>query len=122
MKLTRSALLAAGLASLAACNARESVDTILYNGNIVTLDGASTIAEAIAVRGDRIVGVGTDKEILRFAAAERMDLDGQTVVPGFADNHYHSIGGGPGVDLSRTRSLSAVFDALTNGARTTPPG
>ncbi|GMR21921.1 MAG: amidohydrolase [Acidobacteriota bacterium] len=122
MRLSRWAALAAGLAWVAACDARESVDTILYHGNIVTLDGESTIAEAIAVRGDRIVAVGTDEEILAFAAAARIDLEGKTVVPGFADNHYHSIGGGPGVDLSRTRSLSDVFDAIAAGARETPEG
>lgn len=120
--MNRWAPFAVGLLSVAACNPRESVDTILHNGNVVTLDGASTIAEAIAVRGDRIVAVGTDKDMLAFAAAERIDLEGQTVVPGFADNHYHSIGGGPGVDLSRTRSLSDVFDAIAAGARETPEG
>ena len=36
------------------------------------------------------------------------DLDGKTVVPGLVDNHFHGIGGGPGVDLSQTRSLEEV--------------
>ena len=117
-----SAALASGLLLIAACSSRESVDTVLYQGNIVTLDGESSIAEAIAIRGDRIFAVGTDEEILAFTANERIDLEGKTVVPGFADNHYHSIGGGPGVDLSRTRSLSDVFDAIAAGARETPEG
>ena len=42
--------------------------------------------------------------------------------PGLADNHYHGIGGGPGVDLSGARSLADIIDAVAATARETPPG
>jgi predicted amidohydrolase YtcJ len=110
--------------SLAACEPREPADTVLLNGKVVTLDPAGTIAEALAVREGRIVAVGTSAAILERAgsATERIDLEGKTVVPGLADNHYHSIGGGPGVDLSRTRNLQEVLDAITARAAETPEG
>src|SRR3990172_7604174 len=110
--------------SLAACEPREPADTVLVNGKIVTLDPAGTLVEALAIRKGRILAVGPTEEILARAgsATERIDLEGKTVVPGLADNHYHSIGGGPGVDLSRTRSLQEVLDAIAARARETPEG
>jgi len=109
---------------LASCEPKEPADTVLVNGKVVTLDAAGTIAEAIAVREGRIVTVGTNETVLAHAgsATERIDLEGKTVVPGLADNHYHSIGGGPGVDLSRTRSLQEVLDAIAARAQATPEG
>ena len=109
---------------LAACEPREPTDTILVNGKVVTLDAAGSIAQALAIREGRILAVGTTEEILDRAgsATERIDLGGKTVVPGLADNHYHSIGGGPGVDLSRTRSLQEVLDAISARAAETPEG
>jgi len=110
--------------SLASCEPREPADTVLVNGKVVALDPAGTIAEALAIREGRILAVGTSEAILARAgsATERIDLEGKTVVPGLADNHYHSIGGGPGVDLSRTRSLQEVLDAIAARAQDTPEG
>jgi len=111
---------------LAACGGTESEppDLLLHNGTVVTLDGDSLIAEAIAIRGNRVVAVGTNEDILSLAGTEtqQIDLEGQTVVPGFADNHYHGIGGGPGVDLSSTRRLDQVLEVISNKASETPPG
>jgi len=110
--------------SLASCEPRAPADTVLVNGKVVTLDPAGTVAEALAIREGRILAVGRTEEILARAgsATERIDLEGMTVVPGLADNHYHSIGGGPGVDLSRTRSLQEVLDAIAARAQETPEG
>jgi predicted amidohydrolase YtcJ len=106
------------------CVPGEVADTVLHGGKIVTLDGAGTIAEAVAIRGDSILAVGSNRAILALASdeTETIDLEGKTVVPGFADNHYHSIGGGPGVDLSRARSLAEVINAIAERASETKPG
>lgn len=103
---------------------KETADTVLVRGQVVTLDPSGTIAEALAVRDGHVVAVGRTEDILALAGAETetIDLAGKTVVPGFADNHYHSIGGGPGVDLSRTRSLQDVVDAIAARARETAEG
>src|SRR6476620_4313746 len=66
-------------------------DLILSNGKIITVDETFSIAQAVAVRGDRIVAVGTNQEINRLAGpnTRRIDLRGKSVVPGFIDDHAH---------------------------------
>jgi predicted amidohydrolase YtcJ len=66
-------------------------DTILTNGKVITVDDQFSIAQAVAVRGDRIVAVGTNQDVTRLAgpSTRRIDLRGRSVVPGFIDNHAH---------------------------------
>jgi predicted amidohydrolase YtcJ len=66
-------------------------DLVLVNGKVVTMDGAGTIAEAVAVIGERICRVGTrgDVEPLVGDRTTRVDLEGRVVVPGFIDTHVH---------------------------------
>jgi hypothetical protein len=66
-------------------------DLILTNGKIITVDRKFSIAQAVAVRGDRILAVGTNQEITRLAGpnTRRIDLRGRAVTPGFIDNHSH---------------------------------
>ena len=66
-------------------------DVILTNGKIITVDDRFSIAQAVAVRGDRIVAVGTSADITRLAgpSTRRIDLRGRSVVPGLIDNHAH---------------------------------
>jgi predicted amidohydrolase YtcJ len=68
-------------------------DLVLTDGKIVTVDERFTIAQAVAVRGERIVAVGTTEDILRLAGpnTRRMDLRGRTVIPGLIDNHMHLL-------------------------------
>jgi predicted amidohydrolase YtcJ len=70
-------------------------DLILSNGKIVTVDERFTIAQAVAVRGDRIVAVGSNADIGKLAGAgtRRIDLGGRTVTPGLIDNHMHLLRG-----------------------------
>jgi hypothetical protein len=69
----------------------EGVDVILSNGKVITVDDRFSIAEAVAVRGDRFVAVGTNAEIEAMAGpnTQRIDLAGRAVVPGLIDNHGH---------------------------------
>lgn len=99
-------------------------DRILYNAHIVTLDPQSTVAQAIAIRDGRFVAVGQSDEVRALAGPNtgEMDLEGRTLVPGLGDNHFHSIGGGPGVDLSQARSLSDVQAALAARVTEVEPG
>ncbi len=66
-------------------------DTILIHGHIYTGNPKALWAQALAVTGTRIDAVGTDAEILsrRAANTQVIDLQGQTVVPGFSDDHTH---------------------------------
>ncbi len=68
-----------------------SPDLILVNGKVITVDEKFTIAQAVAVQGDRIAAVGTNDEIEALAGTTttRIDLRGRTVIPGLIDNHMH---------------------------------
>lgn len=68
---------------------------LLVNGKVYTMDGNSTVAEAIAISGDRILASGTTAELTsRYSAGEIIDLQGKTVMPGFVDGHAHLLGEG----------------------------
>jgi predicted amidohydrolase YtcJ len=99
-------------------------DTILMNGHIVTVDAQFSIAEAVAIAGGRFAAVGANAAIARLAGPKTatIDLHGQTVIPGLADGHLHDAGGGPGVDLSRARSIGDVLAAIAARVRTSRPG
>jgi len=69
---------------------------ILYNGRVFTGEPEHPYAAAVAIRGDRIVAVGGLAEVAKSvpASAERIDLQGKMLFPGFIDSHSHSIDGG----------------------------
>ena len=69
----------------------DDADLVLHHGKIVTVDEAFTIAEGLAVKGDRILAVGTNAQIMKLAGAmtTTIDLKGKTVLPGLADSHVH---------------------------------
>src|SRR5438876_12399123 len=71
-------------------------DVILSNGKIITVDERFTIAQAVAIQGDRIVAVGANQDIVRLAgpATKRIDLRGRAVTPGLIDNHMHILRAG----------------------------
>jgi predicted amidohydrolase YtcJ len=80
------------LMAMASVSGQQSPpDIILSNGKIITVDDRFSIAQAVAVRGDRIVAVGTSQDIARLAGpnTRRIDLGGRSVVPGLIDNHAH---------------------------------
>jgi predicted amidohydrolase YtcJ len=112
------------LSALVATAAWAAPDIIYINGKIVTVDSRFTIAEALAVSGDRFEAVGKNADIRKLArpATRIIDLHGRTVVPGLEDGHLHNAGGGPGVDLSTTRTLAEVLAAISRRIKTAAPG
>jgi len=68
-----------------------SADTIFYNGTVLTMEESQPIAQAIAVRGEKILAVGSDVQILalRTDITKAINLEGKTLVPGFVDAHTH---------------------------------
>ncbi len=102
-------------------------DRILFNGNIITLDAARPRVTALAMRGARIVAVGTDAEIAALAGAQtaRDDLGGRTVWPGLTDAHIHWEGvtrALQDVDLFEVPSKVEAVRRVAERARQTPPG
>ena len=94
-------------------------DLILYNGHIVTVDGRFSSVEAVAIKNGAFAAVGKNSEVRAMAAGstKSIDLQGRTVIPGLMDNHLHSAGGGPGVDLSRARTVADVLHAIAERVR-----
>jgi len=123
----RGALLpaAAALAAMAAQTTSPApADTILVNGHVITVDARFSIAQGVAIAAGRFTAVGEDAAIRRLAGPRTttIDLHGQTVIPGLADGHLHDAGGGPGVDLSRARSLADVLGAIGARVKASRPG
>src|SRR5277367_840828 len=73
-----------------------SAERVLYNGKVFTGEPDRPYAEAVAIRGDKIVAVGTKADATAAVAsdAEQMDLHGRCLLPGLIDSHEHSIDGG----------------------------
>jgi len=75
--------------------AQVPADLVLLHGRVYTVDGSQPWAQAVAVRGDRIVAVGSDAQVgaLRGPDTRVVDLHGRLVTPGFIDSHVHFIEG-----------------------------
>ena len=86
-----------------------SADLVFINGNVYTVDEKRPHAEAIAVKGDRIVYVGSNSDAKKFQDTNTrvVDLHGATVVPGMTDAHYHFIGVGQ-------REMNLNLEGITN--------
>jgi predicted amidohydrolase YtcJ len=71
-------------------------DVIFRGGVVYRVDAARTFAEAVAVRGDRIIAVGTDSDVSPLATSRTrvIKLRGRMLLPGFQDAHVHASGGG----------------------------
>lgn len=76
---------------ISACQTDESATLILHNGVVWTVDDELPEAEAIAIKGNRILAVGNEQDVLTYAGSQTnmIDLDGAFVLPGFNDNHVH---------------------------------
>jgi predicted amidohydrolase YtcJ len=80
------------LISAASMRASEDVDLVLRNGNIHTVNEKQPHAEAVAVKNQRIVFVGSNEAAKKFKVKRTIDLAGKTVVPGLTDSHCHIFG------------------------------
>lgn len=104
-------------------------DLILQNGRVLTLDPAAPAAEALAVRGDRVLAVGRTADLadLRGPRTEMLDLRGACALPAFTDSHCHLNAYGMAmdeVDCSKTAAptIDAVKARIGTAARTASPG
>lgn len=131
--MKRFALLCSALL-LASCNAAdngdasmEAADLVLLNGNVLTVDSDMPQAEALAVKGDRILDVGFTKEISTYVGDQTrvVDLAGQTAIPGFIEGHGHytSYGGSLlTLDFRYSRSFADIVSMVAEAAAETPAG
>jgi predicted amidohydrolase YtcJ len=90
----------------------EDVDLLLTNGNIYTVTEKQPKAEAVAVKANRIVFVGSNDDAKRFHAAKIVDFHGGTVVPGFTDSHCHIFGIGEREMRFNMEGINSLEDFL----------
>ena len=124
-------LAAAGLAGVQplALAADEPV-TVFSGGTILTVDATFSEAEAVAIKGDRIIAVGTAADVKSVAgtAAAHVDLKGRTMLPGFIDPHTHVVAGAAvdsimeNVGMSRFGTAAEVLARLRAKVAEAKPG
>jgi predicted amidohydrolase YtcJ len=95
----------------------EPADVIFHNGVVLTMEQDNPRAQALAVRGEQIVTVGSDEQVLALRGPETqtIDLQGRTIMPGFVDAHSHLFNdaGSAGIDMDQAQQM-----ALANGITT----
>ena len=106
---------------------QSSADIVFKNGNIYTANDKSPKAQAIAVKDDKIVFVGTNEAAQKFVSTNTrvVDLKGNTVLPGFTDSHQHLSGVGQRemtLNLERTTSLEDLLAKLKERVDQAQPG
>jgi predicted amidohydrolase YtcJ len=102
-------LLLLGLAPTVENSQKSPADLVFINGNIYTANEKQPRAQAVAVKGDRIVFVGSNAAAKKYEGASTriVDLHGATMVPGLTDSHYHFIGVGQ-------REMNLNLEGITN--------
>ena len=108
-------------------SAPRTADLVLYNGKIITVDDKFRIVEALAVRGERIIDVGTNKRVRSTIGpnTKLIDLAGKTVLPGLMDSHVHPLSAAmyefahPVPDM---RTVQDVLEHIRTRARAVPEG
>jgi len=105
--------------------AERPADLLLLHGRVYTVDAGQAWAEAVAVRGERIVAVGSDAAVgaLRGPATRIIDLKGQLLTPGFIDTHVHFIDGGrylSNVPLRDATSMAQIAQRVARYASEHP--
>jgi len=107
--------------------APEPADLIFTNGNIYTVNAAQPHAEAVAIKAEHIVFVGTNEAAKKFSgpATKTIDLRGRTVVPGLTDSHYHIFGVGERLitlNLANATSHDAFLNEVKQEVANSVPG
>lgn len=117
------------LSSTFACtrvDPQDTADLVLRGGRVVTVDEALPEAEAVAIRGDRILFVGSDADVEAYTgpATEVIDLAGRLAIPGFIEGHGHLMGLGHSrlqLDLMATASYEDLIDLVAEAVSGAQP-
>ncbi len=119
-------LLALGLVLPVHVGAQEA-DVIFTGGRVWTGDGANPWTEAVAVRGNRIVAVGSDQDVASFrgSGTRVIELDGRFISPGLIDNHTHFNRAGElllGINLLEVSDEEGLVREVRGAATRLPDG
>ncbi|RYG50785.1 MAG: amidohydrolase [Chitinophagaceae bacterium] len=118
MKLHLAAIF---LLVLFSCSKKKEADLLVLNAKIYTADSLFTIHQAMAIKDEKIIALGSTEEILRqYNSSARLDGEGRPVFPGFNDAHCHFTGMATDrwkCDLTGTNSFREVLDNVNAYAR-----
>ena len=124
-RISFACILALFRGSISQIHAAEDVDLLFVNGNVYTVNEKQPQAEAIAVKKDRIVFVGSNADAKKIHTARTFDLNGKTVVPGLTDSHCHIFGIGEReltLNLEGTNTLDDFLAKVKTRLAQTPQG
>jgi predicted amidohydrolase YtcJ len=133
IRLTALAVLGTGMWFAGAAHAEaqqgdfNAPDLVLINGKVLTLDGRSTVTEAVAVRDGKILATGSSASIKSLAGSRTrvLDVSGKTVIPGLIDTHAHFKAAGLSdyvVNMSRAKTVAEALEAIKAFAARKKPG
>ncbi len=105
---------------------KKSADLIIINASIYTVDAELPTAEAVAVRGSRIIAVGTTQDIQNHYTSQNViDAKGKTIIPGLTDSHAHVLGLGKSLtelNLYGTESAQQIAAMVAEKVKHSAPG
>jgi len=108
------------------CQMNEKADLVIINGKVLTNNPETPYSEAIAIKGETIIAVGTSKQISRYAGADNtriIDAGGRLVLPGFNDAHVHFGPLDPDyVELRYTTDPSVITEKVMAQVAKSKPG
>jgi len=115
------------VAFFAATAFAQPADLVLRNGKIVTVNTTTPVAQAIAVRGDRISALGSDGDARQWIGPQTrvIDLHGMLAIPGFIEGHGHFTGVGEfrmGLDLREARTWDDIVAQVGRAVKQAKPG
>jgi predicted amidohydrolase YtcJ len=115
------------LSAISLVTAADPADLVLRGGTVITLDNSRPQAEALAVRGQRIVAVGSAAEIKPLIGPQTrvIDLVGRVAMPGFIEGHGHFLSLGDSkrkLDLTQAKTWDDIIMLVASAARRAPPG
>jgi predicted amidohydrolase YtcJ len=115
------------VASTLADRASSAPELLFLGGRVLTMNDAQPEAEAVAVRGNRVLAVGHANDLRGLAGPSTrvVDLAGKTLVPGFFDSHCHVIWTGLRAvrpSIEHARSIDDVVDVIRQAAATRSAG
>lgn len=121
--MKKAGLIVGLLVLVSACYKGQSVDLIIHNAKIHTIDEAENISQAIAIRDGKIIEVGPERQIQnKYATKEIIDAKGKDIYPGFTDAHGHILMLAElklSADLIGSRSMSEMLVRLEKYASRT---
>jgi len=105
----------------------DDADTLYFNGRVYTMDHSRPVAEAIAIRENRVLGVGTREELLKVTSGtlKEVDLGGRAILPGLQDLHVHPMGAGieqQQCHIEQGADLDTLLDRVRGCAANAEPG